>query len=129
MSKRVIFTCTALLLIGISGTWDIVTGLGSNRPILNVTALFLPVSLLLFLGVPGARMIATLVFGLCYLTLTLLLAIPLMSSPTITLRMFGAETQFAGAYSLLFVFVSILGAVLMLLHWMLFSPPFKEHLD
>ena len=121
-------SCTVLLLIGIGGAWDVLAGFLANRPSFNASALFLPVSVLLFLGIPGARAIASVVFGLCYLILALLLILPLTASLSVTLRFFGSESGIEGSYSMLFVVVAMFAAVLLLLHWMLYSPPFDEHL-
>lgn len=94
----------------------------------NLLALFIPASIALFMALPGARLAANIVFGIIYLALLTLLVAPLIPSAAITLKTFGVQPPFPPTFALIFVFVAMLGSILALLHWMLFSPPFEEHL-
>lgn len=123
MSKRVIFTCTVLLLLGTAGLLDSAAGSARGGWQLNLMALFLPAAVALFLALPGARLGASLVFALHYGLLAMVLA----GSTVAGVRLAGAEF-FQLPYALMATGVVMFGAVLVLLHWMLYSPPFEEHL-
>jgi hypothetical protein len=124
MSKRVIFTCTVLLLLGLCGGYDIASSFAQGRIQFNLFVLFFPVSIALFLAVPGSRLAATIVFSILYLFLALVLVGASMAR-VVFLRL---DLPMLDASSMLILVVLIFACVLALLHWMLFSPPFDEHL-
>lgn len=125
MSKRVIFTCTMLLLLGLLGLFDMFSSFSRGQLSFNLGTLFIPVSMALFMGIPGSRVAATVVFSIIYLSLALLLV--------------GASVAHVGVlhanipmpvnpFQFILLFVVIFACVLSLLHWMLYSPAFDEHL-
>ncbi|MEP4077412.1 hypothetical protein [Haloferula sp.] len=128
MSKRVIFTCTSLLLLGVAGGIEMMHALINGRLNFNLFALFIPVAIALFLSLPGARLAANITFGLIYLLLVAMLVAPFFSTSAVSLKAFGLETPFQPSFAIIFVFVAMVGSILALLHWMLFSPPFEDHL-
>jgi hypothetical protein len=129
MSKRVIATCSLLLLLGVAGGLDSLAAFSRGQVHINLLILLLPVAISLFVALPGARLGATIVFSILYLFLALLLLAP-MIGPTVTqVQFFRSELPFMSSFSVVLVFVAMLGSVLALLHWMLFSPPFEEHLN
>ena len=123
MSKRVIFTCTMLLILGMLGCYDAIASYLNGRVNINAFAFFLPVSIALFLGWPGSRKAATAVFTLNYLLLVFILLAAGTTVPVI-----GLDSPLMMARSMIALLVIVIFAVLSLLHWMLFSPPFDEHL-
>jgi hypothetical protein len=125
MSKRVIFTCTLLFLLGVAGCVDSASAFLRGQAHFNLFALFLPVALVLFLGLPGSRMAATVVFSIHYLFLAFLL----LGSSFVKVSVVTPDLAIGSSWSLILVFVAMLGSLLVLLHWMLFSPPFEEHLN
>ena len=126
MSKRVIFTCTVLLLLGLMGGYETVASFSQGRWYLNLLILFLPVSLALFMAVPGSRIAATVVFSILYIFLALLL----IGSSVVHVQILRSDLPaFANPYPFIAVFVVMFACVLALLHWMLYSPPFDEHLS
>ena len=125
MSKRVIFTCTLLLLLGLQGLYEIFSSFAHGQLNCNLTSLFAPVSIALFMGVPGSRIAATVVFTIIYIFLALLL----MGTSVARVQILRSDLPlFATPYSFLITFVVMYACVLALLHWMLYSPPFDEHL-
>lgn len=125
MSKRVIFTCTLLLLFGVAGCLDSASSFTQGQAHLNLLALFLPVALALFMGLPGSRLAATVVFSILYIFLVLLL----IGSSFAKVRILHPDLPMLTQFPVILVFVAMFGSVLALLHWMLFSPPFEEHLN
>ena len=125
MSKRVIFTCTVLLLLGVLGMLDTFSSFSRGQLYLNATALFVPVSIALFMGLPGSRTAATVVFVIHYILLGLLLMGTSMAHVVILSA--GVPLPF-NPFHFILLFVVMLACVLSLLHWMLYSPPFDEHL-
>jgi hypothetical protein len=126
MSKRVIFTCTLLLLLGVAGCLDTASSFTRGEINFNISALFFPVALALFLALPGARIVATVVFSFFYLVLALLLVVP---GQSISLQLLGVNSPLQMTFPIILVFVAMFGSVLALLHWTLFSQPFEAHLD
>lgn len=125
MSKRVIFTCTVLLLIGVQGLFDMLSSFSQGHLNINLFALFLPVSIALFMGLPGSRIAATAVFSINYSFLALLL----IGTSIARVQILRSDLLlFANPFPIIIVFVVMLACVLALLHWMLYSPPFDEHL-
>jgi hypothetical protein len=124
MSKRVIFTCTLLLLHGLSGSYETFASFALHRWYFNPAALFLPVSIALFMGVSGSRMAATIIFSIIYTILAYLL----MGSSIAHVQLLRPDLPAFSPFSFVILFVVMYGCVLALLHWMLYSPPFDEHL-
>lgn len=129
MSKRVIFTCTMLLLLGIAGCWDLVSSFIHGEVHFNLLALFLPVAIALILALPGSRLAANVVFSILYGFLALFLAAPLLGVSMINIRIIDQSLPMQATYAWMLVFVAMFGSVLVLLHWMLFSQPFEDHLS
>jgi hypothetical protein len=126
MSKRVIFTCTVLLLLGLMGGYETASSFSQGGWHLNLLVLFLPVSLALFMAVPGSRAAATVVFSILYIFLAFLL----IGTSVAHVQILRSDLPaFANPYPFLAVFVVMYACVLALLHWMLYSPPFDEHLS
>ena len=128
MSKRVLFTCTLLMMIGVAGFLDMANAFSRGTKAWNILALYLPASIALFLAIPGARVLATIVFVISYIFLGLLLVGSALSSHVVGLQLFGGHFPLQATFPLVFVAVALLGSVLALLHWSIFSPPFEEHL-
>jgi len=125
MSKRVIFTCTLLLLLGLWGCFETFASFALHVWYFNPLALFLPVSIALFMGLPGSRMAATIVFAMAYTILAFLL----MGTSFVHVQILRSDLPvFAVPVSFIILFVVMYACVLSLLHWMLYSPPFDEHL-
>ena len=124
MSKRVIFTCTLLLLLGLWGGYETAASFARGVWYFNLFVLFLPVSIALFMALPGSRVAATVVFSILYLFLALILVG--ISMPNV--QILHSDLPLANPYSFVVVFAVMFACVLALLHWMLFSPPFDEHL-
>ncbi|MCW1926233.1 hypothetical protein OKA05_26990 [Luteolibacter arcticus] len=124
MSKRVIFTCTLLMILGLWGSYDTISHYLQGGVNINLFGLFLPVLVLLFLGLPGARAVATGVFTVSYLTIV----VAIVGATSFRSQVPAAETSLLSQPSMVALIGMLLGAPLMLLHWMLFSPPFEEHL-
>jgi len=126
MSKRVIFTCTVLLLLGVLGLLDTFSSFSRGQLNFNVGALFVPVSIALFMGLPGSRIAATVVFSIIYIFLGLLLIGTSVAHVEILRSGFPLPVN---PFPFILLFVVVLACVLSLLHWMLYSPPFDEHLS
>jgi hypothetical protein len=135
MSKRVIFTCSLLLLLGLWGGYETTASFARGVWYFNLLALFLPVAIALFMALPGARIAATVVFSILYLSLALFLALFLagismrhISMPNVTVQILRSDLPLANPYPFVLVLAVMFACVLALLHWMLYSPPFDEHL-
>lgn len=125
MSKRVLFTCTLLLLIGLAGAWHILEQALLGRVFIDVSAFFIPVSIGLFLGHASARTAAACLFGLIYLACAVFLVMVLVSGPP-AIRVSG--WLFDSGLAIVFVFASVICSICGFIHWMLYTPPFDEHL-
>ena len=95
---------------------------------INLLVLLLPVAIALFMALPGARLAATMVFPILYLFLAFLLLAPMLGTMPAVVRIPSGDLPILWSVPVAFVFVSMLGSLLGLLHWMLFSPPFDDHL-
>jgi len=126
MSKRVIFTCTVLLILGLLGLYDTFASLATGHLNCNLTALFVPVSIALFMGLPAARLAATVVFSIIYISLALLLFGTSVAHVEILRSGFPMPVN---PFQFILLFVVMFACVLALLHWMLYSPAFEEHLS
>jgi amino acid transporter len=124
MSKRVIFACTLLLLLDLWGGYETTVSVARGVMNFNLLALFLPVSIALFMAAPGSRIAATVVFSILYLFLALLL----IGASLPHVRVLHSDLPLANPYPLLVVFVVMFACVLALLHWVLYLRPFDEHL-
>jgi hypothetical protein len=125
MSKRVIFTCTVLLLLGVAGALETFASFSLHMWYFNPVALYLPVSIALFMGLPGSRAAATVVFSIIYGILAFLL----MGSSIVHVQILRSDLPVSfNPVPFIILFVVMYGCVLSLLHWMLYSPPFDEHL-
>lgn len=95
----------------------------------DLGALFIPVSIGLFMGKPLARTAAAGLFFLIYALLAALLVLAIFydrkMAGTGTLEVFRAQ----GASWLVFVFAAVIGSQIAILHWMLYTQPFEEHLS
>jgi len=119
MSKRVLFTCVILLLLGCMGTYDVLANFVAGRIQINFAALFVPISIGLGMGQRWARPAADWVFGFCYLMLLLLVALSGFSK---------ASAPFPGGFAMVLVFTSVVGSLFAALHWMIHTQPFDEYL-
>lgn len=128
MPLRVILVCTIILLIGVEGAYSMLAPLPGGSLHLNSTALLLPAGIMLALALPGARLVAHLAFGTCYLMLGAILVRTMMGKP-VNLVLFGHEPPLPASLPLVLVFAMMLGSVLVLLHWMVQSDAFDEHLS
>lgn len=129
MSKRVFITCTLLLLLGVGGLLDTASAFVHDAVHINLLILLLPVAIGLFLALPGSRLAASIVFSVLYFFLAMLLLAPLMGPIIPSCQIIHADFFIQSSFSLVFVSVSLIGSLLVLLHWMLFSSPFEEHLE
>lgn len=129
MSKRVLFVCLAFCLIGLLAVWDIVHSViaGGIRP--NFGVLFLPVGCGLLLGSQLARTAANGLFILSYLVAAWLLFAPLFTTASAAIASDSRDVSWMSGYPVLLVGVLMVVSVLGLLHWLLYSPPFDEHLS
>jgi hypothetical protein len=127
MSKRVIFTCTLILLMGLMAAWDMFAHLQSGRLYLNIGVFFIPIGIGLFLGMPAARTSAVVVFSLTYALCGLVLIASMVGRPSI--QWFGIDQPLANGFPIVFVAVAIICSVTGLIHWTLYSQPFEEHLS
>lgn len=127
-AKRVLFTCSCLLLLGLLGVWEMLAHLGTRGIEFNVAALFLPAAILLSLGISGARWVTNLAFAANYLTLLAMIVGTSWVSQTARSTLFSSAGLFSSPEPVIQVLAMIFGAVLMLLHWMMYSPPFDSFL-
>jgi len=126
MSKVVIATCSAILLLGFLAAWDMLKQLVAGSVGFNLLLLFIPIGIGLFLGRPWARTAAVCVFGLIYLlSAAMLIAAWFSGSATLEL---GTQVLRLSAFPAAFVVVAILCSITGFLHWLLFLPQFDEHL-
>lgn len=128
MSKRVLVTCSLLLLIGVAGGLDTASAFSRGETRINLLILLLPPAIGLFAAVPGARLAASVVFSILYLVLALLLVGPMLGTTVTNVTVVGVDLPLLASFAVRFVLVAMLGSLLALLHWMLFSPPFEEYL-
>lgn len=127
MSKVVIATCSAILILGLLAGWDMLAQLLAGAISFNLLVLFIPIGIGLFLGKPAARTAAVWVFGLIYLLSLVVLFISWFLKPASI--QIGTEVLGVGAFSLAFVALAILCSITGFLHWLLFLPQFDEHLE
>jgi len=129
MSKRVIFVCIVLLLLGLGSGRQMLVALLSGRWTWNFGVLFIPISIGLFQGRLFARTAAVALFFLIYALLATFMVLAIFYDRTMaganTLEVFKAQ----GASWLVLVFVAVIGSPIAILHWMLYTPPFEEHLS
>jgi hypothetical protein len=129
MSKRVLFVSLSLCLIGLLAGWEMLQGFVGGWFHLNVAVLFLPISGGLLMGMPVARTAANGLFILSYLTAAWVLVMPLLTNVDISAALDGRNLSGLSGYPVLLVGVLLVVSVLALLHWLLYSPPFDEHLS
>ena len=128
MSKRVIFVCSLLLLSGLLSAWEIFSALLQNRISINLGVLLIPISIGLFLGRASARSAAAFLFFLTYILLAVILVVTVVSGGRGVAQVFGSSYH-ANMIPIIFVAASIVGSMVGWLHWMLYTPPFNEHLE
>lgn len=126
MSKRVIFVCSLLLLSGLLSAWEICSALLQNRISINLGVLLIPISIGLFLGNAAARSAAAVLFFLTYLLLAVIVVVTLVSGGSGVAQVFGAS--YFNVIPVMLVMVTIVGSIVGWFHWMLYTPPFNEHL-
>lgn len=126
MSKVVIATCSAILILGFLAAWDMLKQLVAGTASFNLLVLFIPIGIGLFLGRPWARTAAVCVFGLIYLLSAVLLIAAWFSGST-ALEL-GTQVLRLSAFPAAFVFIAILSSITGFLHWLLFLPQFEDHL-
>ena len=129
MSKRVIVTCILILLLGVAGGLESAEAISRGEVSINLLILLLPVGIALFMALPGARLGANIAFSILYSFLAFSLVAPSIARMTTKVQLFRSDMPLMSSYPVLLVFVIILGSILILLHWMLYSPPFEEHLN
>ena len=129
MSKRVLFVCLSLFVIGLLSAWDIFLSLLNGRPNATVAVLFLPASLGLMLGFRFARTAACWVFILSYLTGAGALLMPLFATAGEVIIRDSRRVAWMSPYPLLLVSVLIALSFFAFLHWLLYGPAFDEHLS
>lgn len=129
MSKRVLFVCLSLCLIGLLAGWEILQAFINGRFHADVAVLFLPISGGLLMGMPVARTAASGVFILSYLIGAWVLVTPLFTNVDINAALDSRNLSSLSGYPILLVGVLLVVSVLGLLHWLLYSPPFDEHLS
>lgn len=122
MSLRVLFVILALCAIGLHAGWDMTQAFLGGKILVNPCVLFLPISIGLALGYQPARSAADGLFKFLYLFIGLILAVvawyPGASIPPVIPGLDGR--------SLIVVVGLTFIAVLALLHWLLYTPPFDE---
>ena len=128
MSKRVIFTCVVLLLLGLAGAYDMLTSITQQRVSLNPTALFIPAGIWLSLALPGARVLANIVFSLIYALLIMMLIASSLPHQRAFIYMGGVQME-QSPFVWVATFVAMVGSFFILLHAMLYTRPFEEHLN
>lgn len=128
MSKRVFVTCSLILLLGVAGGLDSAAAISRGEVSINLLILLLPVAIALFMALPGARLGANLVFSVLYLFLAAALVAPSIGLTTTRVQVLRSDLPLMSSFPVVLVFAVMLASLLALLHWMLFSPPFEEHL-
>ena len=123
MSKRVIFVCSLLLIAGLGAAWNMLVALTRRDIQFNFGILLIPISIGLFLGRAVARTLASILFCVGYVFLLVMLGAAVAGAKITT------TLPFPASLPLVFVFVALAGSVMSLIHWMLYSSPFDEHLN
>lgn len=126
MSKVVIATCSAILILGFLAAWDMLKQLVAGNISFNLLVLFIPIGIGLFLGRPWARTAAVWMFRLIYL-LSAVLLIAAWFSGSAVLEL-GTQVLRLSAFPAAIVCVAILCSITGFLHWLLFLPQFEDHL-
>lgn len=126
MSKTVIVTCSLLIIFGFLSGWDMLNQLIAGRIHLNIGVLFIPIGIGLMLGRRSARTAAVGLFCISYLLSAVILIASIFSKATFDLT--GSALPTGSAFAIVFVFVSIICSITALFHWLLYTPPFEEHL-
>jgi hypothetical protein len=131
MSKRVLFVCLSLCVIGLLAVWDLVHSIlaGQVHLTMGVAVLFLPIAFGLMMGSPFARTAACGVFILTYLIAAWMLLAPLFITASAAIATDTREAAWMSGYPVLLVGVMLVISVLGTLHWLLYSPAFDEHLS
>ncbi|BCU75601.1 hypothetical protein [Luteolibacter sp. LG18] len=127
MSKRVLFVCLTLLLAGLLWGWLLLPATGSVPWLAYLGLLPVPVSIGLLLGQSWARPAAAAIFCLIYLLLAAGMVLSFFPGSQAVVAM--GWLQFAlSAPATMFIFSAMVGCGTGFLHWLLYSPPFEEHL-
>lgn len=134
MSKRVLFVCLSLCVIGLLALWEsvhILTGANFQTKVSApyVAILFLPIGCGLLFGSTFARTAATGVFILSYLIGAWMLLTPLFVTATAAIATDTRDAAWMSGYPVLLVGVLIVISVLGILHWLMYSNAFEEHLS
>lgn len=134
MSKRVLFVCLSLCVIGLLALWEsvrVLTGADSQTRASApyVAILFLPIGCGLLFGSTFARTAATGVFILSYLIGAWMLLAPLFVTASAAIATDTREAAWMSGYPVLLVGVSLVISVLGILHWLMYSTAFEKHLS
>jgi len=127
MSKTVIVTCSLLIIFGFLSGWEMLDHLASGRIHLNIGILFIPIGIGLLLGHRGARASAVAMFWIIYLFCAAALLASLFGKATFQLT--GTPLSTGSAFAFVLVIVAIICSITALFHWILYTPPFEEHLS
>lgn len=127
MSKTVIVTCSLLIIFGFLSGWDMRNQLIAGRIHLNIGVLFIPIGIGLLLGRRSARTAAVAIFWIIYLFCAAALLASLFGKATIQLT--GTPLSTGSAFAFALVIVAIICSITAFFHWILYSPPFEEHLS
>ena len=127
MSKTVIVTCSLLIIFGFLSGWDMLNQLIAGRIHLNIGILFIPIGIGLMLGHRGARTAAVGLFWIIYLFCAAALLASLFGKATFQLT--GSALSTGSAFAFVLVIVAIICSITGLFHWILYTPPFEEHLS
>lgn len=119
--------CLLLLGLGISGAWDMFGKMAGGRASINLFVLFLPTSLFLSLGFPGARLMTSITFVAIYVFLAVCLIGPVWFNTVPVVNM-GGSIPVGLSHSVYATLILTIGSFLALLHWIIYSAPFDEHL-
>ena len=134
MSKRVVLICLFLCLGGFFSGWQLFGALPTvlGQPpgwwpviVMGGGFLCLPAGVGMLMGYRWGRGLAVAAFAVGYLVSAALVATPLIDMDLAGLRVNGSRLDF-GVHATASL---MLLAVLLLLHWTLFSPPFEDHLS
>lgn len=125
MSKRVIFTCLMLLLIGLGSMAESLAGAPQHTASFNLGILFIPIAILLLMGWKVARMVAGVVFAITYISQALVLyaLMAFRHAMPATLAGMQVSADFLAVYIVMYL------AFLVYLNWMLYTDVFNEHLE
>ncbi|MDB6077783.1 MAG: hypothetical protein JWO82_1530 [Akkermansiaceae bacterium] len=125
MSKRVVFTCLALLFIGLAATAESLSGLSRNTVNFNLGMLFIPISIILLMGWKSARTAAGVVFAITYVAqaLGIYTLLAFRHAMPATLAGMQVSADFLAIYMVMYL------AFLVYLNWMLYTDVFDEHLE